>query len=315
MNTTPEQLPQDETVGLPERLRYVRYALLAAAVIALAYLFYAAGPEKIAATASTLNPFWVAAAMLFWIFNLMFAALRLKYLAAPELKYARVLRVVMAGYLLNFASMVQGLGIGAKLGIMKGYRVPVSRSLAGIGGELILDIFLYGVVTAVFAGYVGISRSGMDRVSPYVFITVGVFALSGMVLLPLIASRFDFGVRLLESLRIAFSTGRLPVNILSSIGILLMAAASLYCIMRAVGVTVSPLFTASAISVGFITGLVSLVPGGIGVRDLTWAYVVTSMTGASMTVTATAAFAQRIFAIPLVAALLGIWVLAEKRFD
>jgi uncharacterized membrane protein YbhN (UPF0104 family) len=99
-------------------MRYVRPALLIIAIGLLVYLIYRAGPKELLDIVLGLSPAWIAATLFFGLLNLMLAALRYKSLAARELKYRQVFEVILASYLLNYASMVQGVGIGAKVGLI-----------------------------------------------------------------------------------------------------------------------------------------------------------------------------------------------------
>jgi len=299
---------------LERAMRWLRPFLLAVVVTTLVYLVYRVGPEKILDTAKNLSPAWVGMALVFWAANLSLATLRFRSLAAPEMRFRHVLEVVMAGFLLNYASMVQGVGIGAKIGLMKGRRVPATRSLAASGGEVILDLLFTGLVTAAFAWYAGWGKSGMGEINPAVFVTAAMAAAVAGLGIIFFARASRVGARFLEGLRAAFVPSRMPLNFLYTAGVWTMGAASFYCMIRAAGETAPPLLTLAALSVGFVAGLISLVPGGLGVRDVTWAYIA-SIGGASMTVTATAAFAYRILTIVSVAMALGAWAIFRRGKD
>ncbi len=306
----------EEATGKPnlleQAMKWLRPFLMVVVIAALVYLVYHVGPRKILDTVKGLSPAWVGLALVFWVFNLSMATLRFRSLAAPEMRYRHVLEVVMAGFLLNYASMVQGVGIGAKIGLMKGRRVPATRSLAASGGEVILDLIFTGLVTAVFAWYVGWGKSGMGEINPLVFIIATVAAVIVGLGIIVSARVTSFGARFLEGLRAAFAPSRMPLNFLCTAGVWTMGAASFYCMIRATGQTVEPFFiTLPALSVGFVAGLISLVPGGLGVRDVTWAYVA-SIGGAPIAVTATAAFAYRILTIVSVAVALGVWAFFKR---
>jgi len=293
-------------------MRYIRPVLLIIAIGLLVYLIHRAGPKELLDIVLGLSPAWIAAALFFGLINLMLAALRYKSLAARELKYHQVFEVILASYLLNYASMVQGVGIGAKVGLMKGRRVPASRSLGGAGGEVVFDLLFTGLVAAVFAGYVGWSKSGMDDLSPVVLVAAAVVAVLFVAGMMLFAKVSGFGARMVDVLKGAFSLSRLPINIALTAGIWIAAAAGYYCMIRSAGAAVPLLLPLAALSVGFVAGLISLVPGGLGVRDLTWAYVC-STAGISITITGTAALINRLLIILLAAVMLGLWTLLGRR--
>ena len=220
----------------------------------------------------------------------------------------------MAGYLLNYASMIQGLGLGAKIGLLKGENVPVNRSLAGSIGEILLDILFTATVSAIFLLYIGLGES-KDLMLGKVLIIIPLGILCVIIGLYFFSKISSFGAKLMDNLKLAFTAKNLPVSILSTIGIWTIAGAGFYCMLIASGSpheSINPIFPFAAITVGFITGLISLVPGGLGVRDVTWAYVA-SMTGVPMEISGTAALLFRVISILTVALWLGLWTLCKRK--
>lgn len=293
-------------------MRYMRPVMLVVTAAALIYLIHRVGVQKLIETAKGLSPGWVAAALIFWALNVMTAAVRFRSLAAPEVKYIHVLEVVMAGYLLNYVGMIQGAGVGAKVGLMKGRQVAASSSLAGAGGEVILDFLFTGIVAVVFAASVGPQRLGIESLHPIFLIAICAMGLIGLIAIVLLARVSKFGAKLAEAFRAAFSIKRLWVNLISTAGVWVLGGTSFYCVLRAARADVPLLIAISAMCAGFVIGLISLVPGGLGVRDVTWAFICSHLTGAPLSVTTTAAFGYRIMGIISVAIAMGIWMLFKK---
>jgi len=220
---------------------------------------------------------WVFLSLLCIFYNFACAAKRYQILVAPKMDYAKIMEVIMAGFLLNYASMVQGIGIGAKVGLMKARQVPVSRSMAGIASEIGVDLLFTGCVGLVYILTID------TKFMPAVNSVSSIIALLGIALL-LIAttavmnSRWSIFNSIYKELGMIVSSGRLHWVMLSTAGIWCSAGAGYYCLIVAAnsGDQVSGLLAFAAICIGFITGLLSMVPGGLGVRELTWSYVVSS---------------------------------------
>jgi len=310
MNNITTQKPNKDSCSSRQFIRLARLAVFIATLFLLIYLINRVGLKELSDIIFSLSPAWVVAALFFGLVNLMIAAVRYKCLAAQDLKYWNVFEVILASYLLNYASMVQGVGIGVKVGLLKGHQIPASRSLAGAGGEVVFDLLFTGLVAAIFAGYVGWGKSGLGNLHPAVMAAAAIILGTGTLFF---ARTTEFGAGMLEGIKNAFTPSHLLSNLVSTAGIWVAAAASYYCMIRAVDANVPPLLPLAALSVGFVVGLISLVPGGLGVRDLTWAYVCSTAAGIPMKFTGTAAVANRLLIILLAAIVLGIWTLSGKR--
>ena len=130
--------------------QYLRYALLSLSLALLAYLIAQAGVGQIVTQLSNIHIGWLLLAFVCMASNLCSAALRYQCLLATKLSFGHVLEVIMASFLLNYASMVQGLGLGAKIGLLKARQIPVSQSSAGIWLEVCLDVLVCSLVIMLF---------------------------------------------------------------------------------------------------------------------------------------------------------------------
>lgn len=261
-----------------------------------------------------LSPGWVFLALTAWLLNLSIAAQRFRSLAAPHLAYHKVLEVVLIGYLLNYASMVQGVGIGAKVGLLKGEKVAVARSLAGSGAEVIFDLIFTVAVTLVFIAYVGLSKSGLGELQLWPFVLGAVLGVGLLTAIMVLGRRGGFWARFGEGLKEAMSLRRFLPNLFYTALIWSFAAASFYCLLRAAGASLNPSLPLAALAVGFVVGLVSLVPGGLGVRDVSWAYVC-SLGGVALETSGTAAVFMRFMYITTVAIIVALWGVVRKQME
>ena len=119
--------------------------------------------------------------------------------------------------------------------------------------------------------------------------------------------------RFVAALAEVSSPSRLAIPLAWSFGIWISTAAGFYCILNALqpGGPTDLGLSILALASGFLTGLVTLIPGGIGVRELTWSYVV-SQGGYALELAGLAAILYRLFAIFLVAVTLAVMSFARR---
>ena len=173
----------------------LRYALLLSAILLLLTIILQTDTRFLWKTLKEISGLWLGLGLLCILANFGCAAKRLQALIAPELSYIAVFEAVMAAFLLNYASMIQGLGIGAKIGLMKIHQVPVSRSMAGIASEITLDL--------LFTGCVAIAFVLATRAIPWAALDIGSYAMlvwAGAILVAIVGivllHRRDFFLRL-----------------------------------------------------------------------------------------------------------------------
>lgn len=280
----------------------------------LLFLIRKIGWSSFSSIVAHLSPGYILLALLAWLMNLLVAAQRFRALAAPHLKYFKVFEVVLVSYLLNYGSMVQGVGIGARVGLLKGEQVAVARSLAGTGAEVIFDLIFTVSVTLVFAIAVGFGKAHLGDIHPWPFIVGALLGLGILFAIFYFGRRGGFWGRFAEGLKEAMALRRFFPNLVYTAAIWTFAAVSFYFILRAAGAHFDPLWTLAALAVGFVVGLISLVPGGLGVRDVSWVYVL-SLGGVSIQMSGTAALFMRFMYIATVALLVFLVGLIRKRLE
>jgi|GEM_PF-1868863 len=295
-------------------LRIARPFFIILGAVILLILVRKIGWSNFAFIVTHLAPGYILLAILAWLMNLMVAAQRCKSLAAPHLKYFRVFEVVLVSYLLNYGSAVQGVGIGARVGLLKGEQVAVARSLAGTGAEVIFDLIFTVSVTMIFAMESGFGKARLGEIHSWPFIMGALVGLGVLFVIFYLSRRGGFWGRFTEGLKEAMALRRFALNLLYTAAIWILAAASFYFILRAAGAHFNPLWTPAALAVGFVFGLVSLVPGGLGVRDVSWVYVL-SLGGVPLKTSGTAALFMRFLYIATVALLVFIIGLMRRRLE
>ena len=254
---------------------FLGYASLSLSISLLVYLIVQVGVDQILRRLLDAHIGWLLLAFSCMVANLCSAALRYQCLLATRLSFLRVLEVIMVSFLLNYASMVQGLGLGAKIGMLKGSQIPVSQSVAGIWLEVCLDVLICSSIVMLFL-LTAVEHDSNDRnifVIPVLFLLVASIA---VVTLYQLSGRSELVRNFLIALRKGASFAGLSRAILFTVVVWVTAAAGLYCMLNALHTDAGAELGLSllAMTSGFLTGLISMVPGGIGVRELTWSYVV-----------------------------------------
>ena len=287
-------------------LKSLRYILLVAAVSLLIYVIAQVGFGQIVQYLSTIHRGWLLLTFVFMAVNIFFATLRFRCLIMTNLSFVYFLKVFLASFLLNYAAMVQGLGLAAKLGMLKTQQVPISHSSASILLEICFDILVCSCIIAVLL-FIKIG-AGLESSTVFAIPLIFVAAVGlSLVVVHRFPGRFELADQFLTALREIGSVPRLSLTLFYTIGIWVSTGAGLYCILNAfqAGPSTDLGLSILAMTSGFLTGLVSLVPGGIGVRELTWSYIV-SWGGYPLELAGLAAVFYRISAIFLVSVILAV---------
>jgi uncharacterized membrane protein YbhN (UPF0104 family) len=163
--------------------------------------------------------------------------------------------------------------------------------------ECFFDVLITGAVAVVYLSK-DVSKLG---VSYQLGATVVCFTLliAGS---PIILRKYLWWNEFVSVLRRSIGSYRGIFNLLVTIGIWLAAGISLSMLLRGLGVGLTVLSVwkvIQALATGFILGLITLIPGGLGVRDVTWALVLESG-GITAAVAGTAVLMMRLISIATV---------------
>jgi uncharacterized protein (TIRG00374 family) len=274
---------------------------IVAGCLLLGYLVWRVGPGKLVHTVLLVPPFFVIGAVVFWGINLALGTLRFRRFSRIEVSYSEAAEIYLTAFLLNYASMIQGAGVGAKISLLGEKNVAVSRSVATVILEVIFDVLLTGVITWIY-----LSKDVLKLGMSYQFsVTIACFALliAGSAI---ILRRYSWWNEFVTVLSRSIGSYRGIFNLLITMGIWSAAGVSLSILLSGFGVEfgVSNIWRAiQALATGFIFGLITLIPGGLGVRDVTWALVLESG-GVTATVAGTAVLMMRVISITTVIVIL-----------
>jgi uncharacterized membrane protein YbhN (UPF0104 family) len=166
------------------------------------------------------------------------------------------------------------LGIGAQVGILKMKQISISRSFAGIGSEIFYDITF-----AILISSVGLLIYGRMIIKDFLkMINLNFFILPiilGIVILAIIyfLRKNKFIENFVKNILRSFSSKNLIKNSLITLGLYTASVAMAYFLYKSVGLSINPLLLLFAARLGYLLGLLSFIPGGLGVRDSVFGYI------------------------------------------
>ncbi|PIN86265.1 hypothetical protein COV19_05645 [Candidatus Woesearchaeota archaeon CG10_big_fil_rev_8_21_14_0_10_44_13] len=291
-----------------------KFVLMLAGILILGLLIKKVGVRELWDIIRGMNPFYVMLAVVPWVLTLFSGAYRLKHIVDSDLSFFEVFRIYIYGYLLNYASPIQGFGAGAKIAMLKMKKIKISRSSASVSSEIAYDIILTLVIASVFflyhINFVVTQLDGM--LNTKLFIAAGVIVVFVLVMMWFFRKN-DFVREFFSHLRETFRLRRVRYIAPATFFSWILPAITIYLFFVAAGIKVSFWVVLGSICIGFILGLASFIPGGLGIRDAITAYIY-SISGAPLETTISIAIFNRFFTIGTVLLMvLGIKVKEWRR--
>jgi uncharacterized membrane protein YbhN (UPF0104 family) len=204
--------------------------------------------------------------------------------------------------------MIQGVGIGAKISLLSKKNVSSPQSIATVMLEILFDIIVTGIIASIYLSKVLIVNDGILKV------LIGIVVIFALVL---VFFRENFWLKkFISSMRQSLGFRQIIANLSLTAAIWLSASMTLLMLLMSFGteLNLSNVWrTLAAQATGFVLGLITLIPGGIGIRDMTWA-VVLEKGGISLPVASVAALMMRILSIASVVMILFLISLLHSRW-
>lgn len=293
-------------------LKKGKYLLSLVGLCILYLVIRKAGWGNITEILSTMHPVFLCLAILAWILNLVLGTLRFKRFLATDLKFLELFEIYLFGSLMNYAAGIQGLGMGARVGMLRAKKVSVSRSSAGAGSEIICDIVLSAVIAIAGLTIYGkkIIEDHLSELGLSFFVLpaiLGVVVLATMYFL----RRKRFFKDFTSNIRRSFSSKILLGNVLVSLGMYTAAVTVVFCLYKAAGHSINPFLLLFAARLGYLLGLMSLIPGGLGVRDAVNGYVC-SLAGIPLSITFSVSIITRFVCLMTTVTVLFVIGLSRK---
>lgn len=294
-------------------VRKGKFILMLAGIVILALLIKKVGVNELLGIVRQMNPFYIVIALIPWLLTLVFGAYRLKHIVDSDLSYFEIFRIYCYGYLLNYASPIQGFGAGAKIAMLKMKNIKFSKSSASISSELAYDILFTAMISFIFFVY------HLDFIVSQLrgVLNVKLFLLAAAIAVILLCAAFYFRknafVReFFSHLRGTFRLKRVMYIAPYTFFTWILPSIVIYLLFIAVNAKISLWIILGSISIGFILGLASFIPGGLGVRDAITAYIY-SISGVPIGTTISVAIFNRIFTMATVLMVVFLIKVQERR--
>lgn len=282
-------------------IRKGKFILMLAGILILALLIKKVGLRELWEIVKGMNPAYVALALVPWILTLVVGAYRLKRLVKADISFFEIFRIYCYGYLLNYASPIQGFGAGAKIAMLKMKKVKISRSSASVSSEIGYDIMLtLAIVLIFFVYHLDFVAAQLKQVLNVKVLFAGIIIVIALLTAALFLRKHKFVREFFMHLAGSFRLRRMAKLMPATFFLWVLPATTIYFFFLAVNAPVSPWIVLGSICIGFIFGLASFIPGGLGIRDAITAYVYT-LSGVSLHTTISVAIFNRFFTIMVVA--------------
>jgi uncharacterized membrane protein YbhN (UPF0104 family) len=275
----------------------LKFLLMLIGLLIIGGLLKTIGLSNFINTIKDMNPYLILLSLIPWFLALLFGAYRLKTILKENISIKDSLKIYFSGFLLNYASFVQGFGAGAKVIMLKRRKIPISKSTASISAELLYDIFLSAIVAVIFSIYhfnFVIEQTRNLFSSYYSFALI--LAIVALILLIIFLKKNEHMKEYLKYLKTNFNLKNmgtfLPITFLSWI----MTSTAVFLFFRALGIDVSLWIILGGLTISFLLGLVSFIPGGLGVRDVIVSYIY-SLAGISLETAISVALFSRVYGI------------------
>lgn len=274
-----------------------KFIMMFVGIAILVLLIQKVGLSELIGVWDSMNKFYVMLALVPWMLTLVFSAYRLKRIVNSDICFFDMFKIYIYGYLLNYASPIQGFGAGAKIAMLKMKNVKISRSSASVSSEIAYDILLTAVIAAIFFVYhinflltrlKGIVNTDLMLFGAAIIL---MFAIAAFILRK---NRFvkEFSSHLLDSFSMKNMASIMPLTLFSWI----LPSLMIYLFFIAIGADVGFLVILGSLSISFILGLATFIPGGLGIRDAITAYIC-SISNVPIETTISIALFNRFFTI------------------
>ncbi len=236
-------------------------------------------------------------------------AYRLKRMICKDIPYIKVLDVWIKSILASYLMGVRGAAFGLKVGLLKFNGKKMSDSLAGVSSELLYDIIF---TTMVMIPFLAINKDLLHIKLSYILN----YKKEILILTPFFILVFiwvwrkgsKFIREYVEKILSAFTKTNMPVNTALTVYIWLTNAFIVFLFFQGLGHNINFWVIVAAVCTGYMAGMLSFIPLGLGVYELTASYII-SLQGVPLNSVLTIAVTIRIINI-LVACLLLIAIKA-----
>jgi uncharacterized membrane protein YbhN (UPF0104 family)/ubiquinone/menaquinone biosynthesis C-methylase UbiE len=290
----------------------LKFLLMLAGLLIIVVLLKTIGLSTFINNIKSMNPPLILLSLIPWFLALFFGAFRLKKILNENISMKDALQIYFSGFLLNYASFVQGFGAGAKVIMLKVKKVPIAKSTASVSSELLYDIFFSIIVAVIFSIYhlSFVIEQIKEITSSYLLFTLAIVA-AVLILLIILLKNNSHVREYLKHIKTNFNLKNislfLPITFLSWF----MTSTTIFLFFKALNVNINIGIIMGGLTISFLLGLVSFIPGGLGVRDIIVSYIY-SLAGVSLETAISVALFSRVYGIISVALFLFIINILKK---
>ena len=221
----------------------------------------------------------LSVAILLAFLNIIFSIKRFQSLLPKRIAFVDAARPHLVGFLANYGAMVPGLGSGVKFGLLKAQNTSTKNAAKVLGFELVLDLTLCTLISLVlgpilFSEYFRSLTQQLLHFDNSIFLVVVLVA--SLTLIFGFKSRFRSNLG--TSIRSIFYKEGFMFSVLFTLLMWMCFAGTLEFLLKSFHEVDKSTYSASMLSVSssYLAGLLSLIPSGFGVRELSGAYIISN---------------------------------------
>ncbi len=270
MNKAKSAIEAQQLLAALRRLRKrLSWIMIPIGIAILVFLIAKAGVSTIITTLARIGIGFIVLTLLSSVAARLLNAYRFKMLIPKRLSFPEVLKIHLSGFLLNYGTSLQGAGTGAKILMLKGKRVGIARGSAVSLAEVAYDIIFNSLFALLFLIVAQQTQllAMLPAVTPWVLLLLSLFLAAAIAAALALRKSSSFVSRLVSTfMRSLHARNAWPVLLLTVAKWATNALSTLFIFMG-LGIDINYFLLVFASAAGFILGMVSFVPGGLGVRD------------------------------------------------
>ena len=227
---------------------------------------------------STVYIWPLCVAILFAFLNIFFSIKRFQSLLPGRTSFTQAARPHLAGFLANYGALVPGLGSGVKYGLLRAQNTSTKNAAKVLGVEIVLDLLLCLLISLALAP-IFFGQYFWELINQYTLhfdnsLILVVLFLTVLVFIFVLKSHF-ISV-LVSSIRSVFNKEGLIISAFFTLLMWLCFAGTLEFLSKSFHQVSESIYSAALLTVSssYLAGLLSLIPSGLGVRELSGAYII-----------------------------------------
>ena len=203
-----------------------------------------------------------------WAGALLLATYRFKGLLHTEIPFLKLLRLYNYGFLFNLASGVSIAGVGAKMGLLKMEKLPLSESSAAISLEIVYTVVIASIIAIIsLLFYGGLLFNYIHNILIFQnILLVFLMAIVLIIAVYLLRNRrfiSEYKLNLINS----FTQRNTVKNVLITIIIRTLESSCVFLLFKSVGSTISFGLILFGMNLSLVISTFTFIPGGIGIRE------------------------------------------------